>query len=121
MRNFLHYLFSILLWIVFGYNWYIVFQREVSRGSLYPLGILFGITALGLSITIWWVAHNKRIASKGNRKTLMPAPLEPFEQDNLGRSVIAPDIALLQNAAQVTISIDEEGHKVYTAGSEGGS
>lgn len=121
MRNFLHYLFSILLWIVFGYYWYVVFERQISSDTLQPLGILFGITILGLAITLWWVAHNKRIAARGKRKNLMPAPAEPFENDNLERPLLAPDMAILQSAARVTISLDEEGNKVYTAGSEGGS
>jgi len=65
MRNFLHYLISILLWILFGYYWYVVVQRQISRESLEPLVILTGITVLGLVITLWWIAHNKRIAANG--------------------------------------------------------
>jgi len=44
MRNFLHYLISILLWILFGYYWYVVVERQISRESLQPLVILTGIT-----------------------------------------------------------------------------
>jgi hypothetical protein len=121
MRNFIHYLFSILLWILFGYYWYVVFQRQVSRETLHPLGILFGISVLGLAVTLWWVAHNKRIAAKGKRKNLMPAPVEPFEKDNLDRKIVAPDIGLLQGAARVTISLGEDGTKVYSADNAGGA
>ncbi len=121
MRNFLHYLFSILLWIVFGYYWYVVVERQIGREHLHPLGILVGITALGLAVTLWWIAHNKRIAAKGKRKNLMPAPAEPFDFDNLERPIVAPEMALLRTAARVTIAVDDQGNKVYTAAPEGSS
>ena len=37
MRNFLHYLFSILMWLLFGYYWYVVVRRQIGRDSLQPL------------------------------------------------------------------------------------
>lgn len=121
MRNFLHYLFSILLWILFGYYWYVVVERQINREHLEPLGILVGITALGLAITLWWIAHNKRIASKGKRKTLMPPPAEPFDFDNLNRPIVAPEMAVLRSAARVTITVDDQDNKVYSANLEGES
>jgi hypothetical protein len=113
MRNFLHYLTSILLWILFGYYWYVVFERQITSKTIYPLGILFGLSVLGLAVTLWWVAHNKRIARKGKRKNLMPAPQEPFEQDNLARPIVAPPVTVLRTAREVTISVDDDGNKVY--------
>ncbi len=113
MRNFLHYLISVLLWILFGYYWYVVFERRIDRSALQPLAILLAITVLGLAITLWWIAHNKRIAAKGNRKTLMSAPAEPFEFDNLKRPIKAPPLELLLEADRVTVSVDDQGHKVY--------
>jgi hypothetical protein len=119
MRNLLHYLISILLWILFGYYWYVVFQRQIGPDSIQPLGILFGITVLGLAITLWWIAHNKRIAARGKRKTLMPPPAEPFEFDTLNRPIIAPEMALLKTAGRVTVKMNDFGHKVYTIDPEG--
>ena len=121
MRNFLHYLFSGLLWILFGYYWYVVVERQIGREHLQPLGILVGITALGLAITLWWIAHNKRIAAKGKRRNLMPAPAEPFDFDNLKRPITAPDMGLLKTAARVTIEVDDQGNKVYSIDAGGGS
>ena len=119
MRNFLHYLFSILMWILFGYYWYVVVERQIGRDSLQPLGILFALTVLGLAITLWWIAHNKRIAAKGKRKNFMPAPAEPFEFDNLGRSISTPPMAELKAAALINIQVDDQGHKIYTTGRKG--
>jgi hypothetical protein len=120
MKNYLHYLISILLWILFGYYWYVVVQRQIDRDSLQPLAILFAITALGLAITLWWISHNKRIAAKGKRKNFMPAPAEPFEFDNLKRPIVAPDMDQLRNSGRVTIKVDDKGNKVYTIEEKGG-
>lgn len=119
MRKFLHFLFSILLWILFSYYWYVVVQRQIGRDSLQPLAILFAITVLGLATTLWWIGHNKRIAAKGNRNTLMPPPPEPFDFDNLNRPITAPEMSLLKTADIVTVKVDDRGHKVYTIDQEG--
>jgi hypothetical protein len=121
MRNFLHILVSVLLWILFGYYWYVVLDGRIDRDSLQPLGILFGITVLGLAITLWWIAHNKRIAARGKRKNLMPPPAEPFEFDTLKRPIVAPAMARLKTAGRVTLTIDDQGNKVYTIDEEGGA
>lgn len=118
MRNFLHYLASILMWILFGYYWYVVVERQIGRDSLEPVGILVIMTAIGLVITLWWIAHNKRIAAKGNRKTFMKAPLEPFEFDNLNRPILAPAMDILQSADRISVSVDDDGNKVYSLGTE---
>jgi hypothetical protein len=116
MRHALHIVFSILLWILFGYYWYVVVaEREVSTDTLHAMGVLAGSTALGLALTLWWVAHNKRIAAKGRRTGTLPAPPEPFEEDHIGRSLVAPRIEELKRARVVDIALDDEGRKVYTA------
>lgn len=119
MRHFFHYLFSVLLWVLFGYYWHVVVERQIGREHLHPLGILVGITALGLAITLWWIAHNKRIAARGKRRNLMTPPPEPFDFDNLARPIVAPDRDLLKAAPRVTIQVDEQGNKVYSADPEG--
>lgn len=121
MRNILHNLVSVLLWILFSYYWYVVVQRQIGRESIQPLGILFGITVLGLALTLWWIAHNKRIAARGQRKNLMPPLPEPFEKDNLGRTIVAPDMESLQTTREVIVSVDLQGRKVYTIAGGGGS
>jgi len=119
MRNLLHYLFSTLMWLLFGYYWYVVVERQIGQDSLEPLGILFGLTILGLGITLWWIAHNKRIAAKGKRRHFMKAPKEPFEFDNLGRPIVAPPVDELKNAGVVNIQVNDQGHKIYTTGAGG--
>jgi hypothetical protein len=114
MRHALHIVVSILLWILFGYYWYVVVaHREVSADTLHAMGVLVGSTALGLALTLWWIAHNKRIASRGRRKGTLPASPEPFDQDYLGRPLDAPAIEELRLAPVVDVLLDDEGRKVY--------
>jgi len=51
----------------------------------------------------------------------MPPPAEPFEFDNLNRTIVAPDMALLKTAGRVTVKVDDLGRKVYTIDQEGGA
>ena len=119
MRHALHIVISILLWILFGYYWYVVVaQREVSVDTLHAMGVLVGSTALGLALTLWWVAHNRRIAARGRRKDTLPSPPEPFDTDYLGRPVEAPEIGDLKNARVIDVELDDEGHKIYKLAGE---
>jgi len=115
MRHVLHIVISILLWILFGYYWYVVVaEREVSTDTMHAMGVLAGSTALGLALTLWWIAHNKRIASKGRRLDTLPQPPEPFDQDYLGRPLVGPTVEDLKKARIIDIDLDDGGHKVYT-------
>ena len=115
MRHVLHIVVSVLLWILFGYYWYVVVaEREVSADTLDAMGVLVGSTVLGLALTLWWVAHNKRIASKGRRTTSPAPPAEPFTHDTLGREITAAGLEELKAARCVEIGLDDEDRKVYT-------
>jgi len=119
MRHALHIAVSVLLWILFGYYWYVVVaHREVSADTLDAMGVLVGSTALGLAVTLWWVAHNKRIASRGRRTATPPAPAESLAVDSLGRPVVSPGLEVLRTARLVDVSLDGDGRKVYAPGGE---
>lgn len=113
MRNLFHIFISICMWCLFGYYWYIVGQRQITLASLQAMGVLGLITLLGVLVTIWWIAHNKKLASRNRR--LQPPPTQPesFATDHLGRELVAPDLAVLRQATDVIVKLDDEGRKVY--------
>ncbi|MBU2500948.1 hypothetical protein KJ682_06445 [bacterium] len=116
MRDFWHYLASILMWILFGYYWYVVSGRQISLAGFQALGVLSGIAGLGLIATLLWVRHNLNLAAR-NRRRERPAPgPEILDRDTLGRPVIGPDLAALKKAPVIGISLDGDDRKVYTAG-----
>ena len=46
-----HVVASILMWILFGWYWYLVMQRQVSPSSLRAVGLLLAISVLGIGIS----------------------------------------------------------------------
>lgn len=135
MRHVFHVLISILMWCLFGYYWYVVSGREIGDDTVQALGVLSIVIVLGLIFTLWWVAHNKRLAQRNRRSAAPPAVPEAFDTDYLLRPIVAPDIQVLQNAAIIDIHLepfseaeaeqnpDHEypGKKVYSVGTINGS
>ncbi len=112
MRHALHLVASILMWILFGWYWYLVMQREVSPSSLRAVGLLLLLSLLGLLGTMAWVAHNKRLAAR-NRRRGSPIPVsEVLTADHIGRPLAGIDAAALKGAKVVVVSIDAQGRKV---------
>jgi hypothetical protein len=101
------------MWCLFGYYWYVVARRQINLASLEAMGVLALITLVGMLVTIWWIAHNKRLASRNRRQNAPPVAAELFTRDVLGRPLAGPGVDLLRAAGTVTVTIDDEGRKVY--------
>ena len=114
MRNIVHTFLSILMWILFGYYWYLVVSRQINIASVRALGTLALITLVILVATIWWIAHNKKLASRNRRRQAPPPVPEWFESDHLGTPVTSPGLEVLRQAATITINLDEAGRKAYS-------
>ena len=113
MRNLFHTIISVIMWCLFGYYWYVVGRRQITASSLEAVGVLALITLLGLIITLWWIAHNKKLASRNRRLAAPPTKPETFETDYLGRKLVSPGIDVLQAAASIVVWVDQDGQKVY--------
>lgn len=129
MRNAFHVTISLLMWCLFGYYWYIVGTTQINRASIEAMGVLGLIAAGGLLLTIWWVAHNKKLARRNRRNSAPKTPPETLDEDYLGRVVDRPEMGVLKKAQQVEISLEagdpedpaDPGRKIYTAMSREGS
>lgn len=125
MRNALHVIASLLMWCLFGYYWYLVSRRQINEASLEALGILAVIMVVGLVLTLWWVAHNRKLARR-NRRTNPPATVpETFDFDTLGRPLVRPEVRQLKSAQVIDIEVEDSpdgkaepaptpGRKIYT-------
>lgn len=122
MRNAIHVFVSLLMWCLFGYYWYVVSQNQLNQASLQAVGILAIIVVVGLGLTLWWVAHNKKLAQR-NRRTSAPATVpETFDFDFLGRPLDRPSVDALKAAQVIEVVLgpgrdgqDQElGRKVYS-------
>ncbi len=75
-----------------------VLRRQIIVDSGIAVLTLLAIVALGLILTLIWVAHNLRLAARLGRRKGFPAPPEPFTLDYLGRTIVAPPLADLRAA-----------------------
>lgn len=104
-RTILHILLGALLWIVFGYYWYLVVQQPVADHTKRALAIVGGIVAILTLFQAVWIFHNVRIARFGKRRARRTAA-EPPTVDFLGRSFISAEDAV-RAAAYVEIHVVE--------------
>ena len=106
-RSRLHVLLGVLLWVVFGYYWYLVVQRPITdhtRVALMAVGSIVAAISLFLAM---WVNHNTRIARKlGRRKKRVSSVALP-ETDFLGRTFVASSHEQLVAAPFVEVHIIE--------------
>ena len=103
------------MWILFGWYWYLVMQRQVSGTSLRAVGLLLIVSVFGLLGTMAWVAHNKRLAARNRRRGSPPPVSELLATDHVGRPLAGADAASLKAAKVVVVSLDGQGRKVLTA------
>lgn len=113
MRNIFHIVISILMWCLFGYYWYVVGRRQINASSLQAIGVLALITLVGMLLTIWWISHNKKLASRNRRLTAPPAVPEIFETDFLGRPLVSPGLDVLKKTGAIVVQVDQENQKIY--------
>ncbi len=112
MRYTIQLVASILLWLVFGWYWYLVMQRQLGPTTLRAVGLLLLISLAGLAATLLWVAHNQRLAARNRRRGAPPGVAEPSVADHLGRPLAGPGPEALRAAKVVVITIDDQGRKV---------
>ncbi|MFT5233232.1 MAG: hypothetical protein ACI9UK_000474 [Candidatus Krumholzibacteriia bacterium] len=113
MRNILHIVASVLMWCLFSYYWYVVGRRQITTASLQAIAILGLFTIVGLMITIWWIAHNKKLASRNRRSSAPPSKPELFDKDTIGRPIQGIGVEALRQAHVINISLGSEGQKIY--------
>lgn len=110
-----HAIIVLVGWVVFVERW----MEVVDRTSTYfmwvaALQIVLG-TAVILELTIFWVNHNQKIASRGKRGNASRWVLPNFRRDSLLRKVSLPDEH--RDAPVVTLTV-ERGKKLYYVGSQ---
>jgi cbb3-type cytochrome oxidase subunit 3 len=123
-RTGVHIVLGILLWVVFGYYWYIVIQRPVTPHTKSALIAVSSIVVVITLFLIGWVFHNRRIARKHRRRKARYAETEAPDIDFLGRRFIWPANGSLLTARYIEIHVvqmsgeeDEvTGHKTFRVG-----
>jgi len=120
MRQVIHGLVSILLWIVFVYYWFLVAHQSAGAGVLLAVKVLAVLVVLGVAATVVWVRHNERLARRNRRTRTREAPPEVLDVDHVGRRVEPPGLEELRRAKVTEVSIGRDEIKSYDVTREGG-
>ena len=105
-RTFFHIVLGSLMWVVFGYYWYLVMQQPVTEHTKRALTIVGLVIAVITVFDVFWIMHNIRVARKGKRR-VRPTAAAPPAQDFLGRSYVIPGDELVRAARYVEVHVIE--------------
>ncbi len=119
MRQVIHGLVSILLWIVFFYYWFLVTHQSAGAGVLLAVKVLAVLVLVGVVATILWVRHNERLARRDRRHEPRTSPPEVLDTDHVGRRVASPGLEDLRRAKVTEVSIGRDDVKSYDVTREG--
>ncbi|MCZ6767379.1 MAG: hypothetical protein O7D32_10665 [bacterium] len=111
MRNILHALLALLLWVVFGFYWYLVMSRGMSQDTktaIFTLSALSILSALGM---ITWIYHNVRIYRKLGRRSARRANVSVPSFDYMGRWVAIQDLKKLRATNHIAVEVKTTLHK----------
>jgi hypothetical protein len=105
-RTIFHIVLGALLWVVFGYYWYLVMQQTITVETKRAL-IIVGTLVVGITLfEVFWILHNIRIARRGKRRDRRTA-LDPPANDFLGRAFITQSEHALRTARYIEVHVIE--------------
>jgi hypothetical protein len=105
-RTIFHIVLGTLLWVVFGYYWYLVMQQPVTDHTKRALIIVGSIVVFITLFDAFWILHNRRIAKYGKRRDRRTVA-EPPAIDFLGRTVIAQSDDAVRAARYIEVHVVE--------------
>lgn len=104
-RTTVHIILGVILWVVFGYYWYLVVRQPVTEHTRLALSVVGSIVGLITLFLFFWVIHNIRIDRRhGRRKQRSQSSTAP-PTDFLGRTFVAPDENAMKTAPYVEIHL----------------
>jgi len=105
LKQTIHAVVAVLLWVVFVYYWTIVFRQPMNpdtKTALVTLGVLTCLSALCL---IAWVVHNvlvrRRVGERRRRRRNSPEPT----RDYLGRRIIMENAERLRRSNHIEVEV----------------
>lgn len=84
---------------------------DVVAGLMFVLAVLF-------IVSLFWIAHNLRLARRGRRSSSTPYFPGSRDRDKFDRSLVIEDLETLRTSPVVVVDADEEG-KSYVRDDEG--
>ena len=91
LRQLLHGVVAVLLWVVFVYYWWIVLRRPMNPDTRTALTILAILTLASILSLAAWIYHNIRIHRRLNRRKERRKVRAEIKGDCLGRVIMVDD------------------------------
>ena len=105
LRNTIHGIVSVLLWIVFIRYWHIVMQQPMNPDTRTAIATLASLAFLTAVYLVVWVYYNIRLSRKHQRrKTRMTTATDPL-QDYMGRWIVVDHPEALPTANYIEIEL----------------
>ncbi|MBW3563654.1 MAG: hypothetical protein KY459_02910 [Acidobacteria bacterium] len=104
-------------WTIFFYWWSIVLKETTSGAFIDVIAGLMFVLAVLFIVSIFWIAHNLRLARRGRRSSSTPYFPGSRGRDKFDRSPVIENLETLRTWPVVVVDTDEEG-KSYVRGDE---
>ena len=105
LRQVLHAIVAVLLWVVFGYYWWIVLRQPMNPDTQMALTILAILTLASILYITFWIFHNIRIhRTQHRRKERRKVEIETG-RDYLGRRIVIDDPYALLKSNYIEIEV----------------
>ncbi len=105
LKQAFHVVIAVLLWIVFGYYWWIVLRRPMNPDTRTALTILAILVLAGIVCLTLWVFHNMRIYRTHHRRKERRKVIFAHDRDYLGRRIVIDDPYALRRSNYIEIEV----------------
>ncbi|UCG51986.1 MAG: hypothetical protein JSW58_00070 [Candidatus Latescibacterota bacterium] len=105
IRQTVHAIVAVLLWIVFVYYWSIVIRRPMNPDTKMALIALTSLTVLSAIYLAIWIYHNVRVHRKYRDRRRLRREATPPDRDYLGRRLVMADPEGLRRANYIEVKV----------------
>ena len=105
LRNLVHVVLAVLLWLVFVGYWLIVFRRPINPDTAAAIATLAALSFLAILYLYGWMVYNirlaKRLPKRARRRRGMRGPIQDF----LGRWIVVDHPTRVMKANYVEVEV----------------
>jgi hypothetical protein len=105
VRQLLHGVVAVLLWVVFVYYWWIVLRRPMNPDTKTAIITLSVLTSVSILCLAAWIFHNIRIHRRLHRRKQRRRMDVEISRDYLGRPIVIDDPYLLRRSNYVEVEV----------------
>jgi hypothetical protein len=105
LRNTIHAIVAVLLWVVFVRYWQIVMRRPMSEDTQVAIVTLGALAFLSALYLVLWVYYNVRLARRLQRRKARLMGVDTPMRDYMGRWIVVDDAADMHRSNYIEIEV----------------